>query len=113
MAGQSINLDATLQCPHGGTVQIAGANVRASADGAFLAAATDVFTIKGCPYQIPATPPIPSPCTTVKWLVSDVQVKVGGNLVVSQSSGGLCLSAAGAPQGPVSVSATQATTESR
>lgn len=74
---------------------------------------TDVFTIDGCPFHIPATPPIPSPCMTVKWLVPDVQVKVGGNLVLSRSSAGLCLSAAGVPQGPVSVAATQAKAESR
>jgi hypothetical protein len=113
MAGQSLNLDATLQCPHGGRVRIAGANVRTSAEGAFVAAITDVFTIEGCPYQIPATPPIPSPCKTVRWLVPDMRVKVGGNLVLSRSSGGLCLSAAGVPQGPVRVAATQAKAESQ
>ena len=113
MAGQSLALDSTLQCPHGGTVQIAGANVRTSAEGAFLASVTDQFTIAGCPFQIPGTPPIPSPCLTVMWLVSDMRVKIGGNLVLSRSSGGLCLSGAGVPQGGVSVAATQSRAESQ
>jgi hypothetical protein len=113
MSGHSVTVAAILQCPHGGTAQIVSANTRARADGAFLATASDVFTISGCPFQIPATPPIPSPCIRIQWLVSDQQVKVGGNPSLSRSSAGLCLSAAGVPQGPVSVAATQATTESR
>lgn len=113
MAGHSVTVAATLQCPHGGTVQIVSANTHARADGAFLATASDTFTIAGCPFQIPATPPIPSPCVRVQWLVPDMQVTVGGNPTISRSSAGLCLSAAGVPQGPVSVAATQARAQSR
>src|SRR5271165_3691383 len=108
MAGNSITIQATLQCPHGGTVQIVSSNSKTSADGAFMATATDTFSIAGCPFQIPATPPIPSPCLTVQWLVTDMRVKVNGVATLSQSSTGLCLSGTMIPQGPVVIASTQA-----
>ncbi len=107
MAGPSVTVAATLQCPHGGTVQIISANQRAKAGGAPLALATDTFTIVGCPFQIPATPPIPSPCVTVQWLVTDLRGKANGSATLSQSSTGICLSAAQIPQGPVIIVSTQ------
>jgi hypothetical protein len=113
MGTDTVNLGSTLQCPHGGAVQIAGANVRTRADGSFMARSTDTFTVSGCPFQIPAPTPIPSPCVTVRWLVTDTRVKLNGVLALSRASAGLCLSAAGVPQGPVSVAATQARTRSQ
>jgi hypothetical protein len=83
------------------------------ADGGFIATASDTFTIAGCPFQIPATPPIPSPCLTVQWLVPDVMVTVDHQPSLSQSSTGLCLNAAQIPQGPVVISAAQAKVSSR
>lgn len=103
MAGNTITVTSTLQCPHGGTVQIISTNARVSADGNFIATMADTFVIAGCPFQIPATPPIPSPCVSVQWLVPDTRVKVNGNLTLSQSSVGLCMSATQLPQGPVSI----------
>jgi hypothetical protein len=64
---------------------------------------TDTFTVVGCPFQIPAAVPIPSPCVRVQWLISDMRVKVNSTPTLSQSSTGLCLSAAGVPQGPVMI----------
>jgi hypothetical protein len=106
MAGHSLTTASQLQCPHGGTVMIVSSNVR-SRMGASLALATDQFIISGCPFQIPATPPIPSPCVTVQWMLPDQRVKVSGNPTLSQASVGICLSAAQIPQGPVSVVNTQ------
>jgi hypothetical protein len=113
MAGPSLTINSTLLCPHGGTVQIISANTRASADGGYLATASDTFVISGCPFQIPAVVPIPSPCVTVRWLVPDTRVKVNGNPTLSQSSVGLCLSAAQVPQGPVVVVNTQPKVQSQ
>ena len=113
MAGPSVTIAATLQCPHGGTVQITSANQRAKAGGAPLALATDTFTVVGCPFQIPATPPIPSPCVTVQWLVTDLRVTVNSAPTLSLSSAGLCLSAAQVPQGPVTIVSTQARASSQ
>ena len=103
MAGNAITDSSSLQCPHGGTVQIITTNTRVSADGGFMATGTDTFVISGCPFQIPATPPIPSPCVTVQWVVPDTRVRVNGSPTVSQSSVGICMSAAQLPQGPVVV----------
>ena len=105
MAGKSITINSTLQCPHGGSVQIISANIRTKAEGAFMATANDTFTITGCPFQLPG--PTPSPCVTVQWIVPDTRVKVNGSPTISQSSVGLCLSAAQLPQGPVMIANTQ------
>lgn len=113
MAGFSIQTGATLMCPHGGVVQILGANVRAKAAGQFLALANDTFVVTGCPFHIPATPPIPSPCVTVRWIVTDLRAKVGGVRTLSRSSVGVCLSAAQVPQGPVSIASTQPRVETQ
>jgi hypothetical protein len=107
MAGNTLTELSTLQCPHGGTVTIVSSNENTQAGSGAIATMTDTFTIVGCPFQIPATPPIPSPCVTVQWLVTDMRVKANGNATLSQSSVGLCLSAAQIPQGPVIISATQ------
>jgi hypothetical protein len=107
MAGKTVTINSSLQCPHGGTVKIIPANTRAQADGGLIATLSDTFIVSGCPFQIPATPPIPSPCVSVRWIVADTRVKVNGSPSLSQSSTGLCLSAAQVPQGPVMVASTQ------
>jgi hypothetical protein len=114
MAGHSPNVSSTLRCPHGGTVQIVSTNAKAKAGGAFMATATDTFTVSGCPFQIPAVVPIPSPCLQVMWLISDFRVKiVGGNPSLSKSDAGLCISAVGIPQGPVMIDTTQTNVQSQ
>jgi hypothetical protein len=77
------------------------------AAGAPLALATDTFIVAGCPFQIPAAVPIPSPCVSVQWILPDLRDKVNSTPTLSQSSVGLCLSAAQVPQGPVIVVSTQ------
>ena len=107
MAGFLLNVNASLQCPHGGQVRIVSANARVKAGGAFAALATDTFVVSGCPFQIPGTPPIPSPCVTVRWIVTNLRTRTQGTPNLSQSSTGLCLSAAQVPQGPVVIVQTQ------
>ncbi len=112
MAGHSLTTTASLQCPHGGVAQVLSTNTRARAGGAPLASAGDSFVITGCPYLIPGTS-VPSPCVQVRWLIPDNRVKVNGSQTLSRSSTGLCLSAAGAPQGPVIVINTQTRVQSQ
>jgi hypothetical protein len=90
-------------------VQIVSTNTKTQADGAFMATASDTFTITGCSFMLG---PVPSPCVTVRWLVPDTRVKVNGNPTLSRSSAGLCLSAAQVPQGPVAVANTQTKVQS-
>ena len=108
----SLTIASTLQCPHGGTVSIAPSNQRASAAGALIATAADTFAISGCPFQLPTTPPTPSPCVTVQWTSHDMSVTAGA-ATLSQASQGLCISALGAPQGPVIIASTQTKVSSR
>ena len=107
MSGNTLTVNSSLQCPHGGTVQIISSNTRVKAEGGFAALATDRCTISGCPFQIPAVVPIPSPCVLVQWIVPDARNRVTGNFTFSQSSTGLCMSATGIPQGTVMVVNTQ------
>lgn len=111
MSGNTLTISAALQCPHGGTVQITPGSPRTKVDGAAVALASDTFTVSGCPFQLPG--PTPSPCVTVQWLVTDLQVKAGGAATLSQSSVGICLSAAQIPQGPVVIVNTQTKVQSR
>ena len=113
MAGNSLNINAKLLCPHGGTVRIISANARAKADGVPLALSTDTFVVSGCPFQIPLTPPVPSPCVSVRWLLPDMRVKVNRTPTLSKSSLGICLSAAQLPQGFVKVVTTQTRVKSQ
>lgn len=98
MSGFALTTTSTLLCPHGGTVAVVSKST-SSAGGAPLATASDVFTVAGCPYQ--------TPCVTVQWLLPDTRTTVQGGPTLSQSSVGLCLNAAGAPQGAVAVVNTQ------
>jgi hypothetical protein len=113
MAGFTVETGTMLLCPHGGRVQIVSANSRVKAAGQFVALATDTFIVTGCPYHIPASPPIPSPCMTVRWIVTDVRTTIGGRQTLSKSSAGICHSAAQVPQGPVSIVATQVRVETQ
>ncbi|MEQ9398083.1 MAG: hypothetical protein RJQ04_02850 [Longimicrobiales bacterium] len=114
MSGAMLNADATLQCPHGGSVSIVATSQSVKADGGAAVTLSDVFLISGCPYQMPAAPsPIPSPCIKVQWVVPAVQVRVGGTPVLTESSVGLCLAATQVPQGTVSVVNTQRAASAR
>jgi hypothetical protein len=101
MAGGMITSTSILQCLHGGSVRILSSNTRSQAAGGFIATMSDNFIVVGCPFQIPATPPIPSPCVTVRWLSGDAKTQINGQPSLSSSSVGLCLNAQQIPQGPV------------
>jgi hypothetical protein len=112
MAGDSLTTASSLQCPHGAKVQISSTNKKAKA-GAEMVTTADSFTISGCTWQIPTPVPVPSPCTTVMWIVPDFHVKVGGAAALDSASVGLCLAATGLPQGPVQVASTQSKVKAR
>lgn len=113
MSGKTLTVNSTLQCPHGGSVQIISTNTQSKAEQGNILTMSDVFAVSGCPFQIPATPPIPSPCLNVIWLVPDVEVKAGGNAVLSDKSVGVCMAASGLPQGKVQILHTQSKVTSR
>ena len=94
----------TVTCPHGASVTLTTSNTIAKAEGAPFLLVSDIHTVSGCPFQIPAAPsPIPSPCLTVRWLVGAMQTNVNGVPVLLQTSVGLCISAMQVPQGPPTI----------
>jgi hypothetical protein len=103
MSGHALTAATTMQCPHGGQVQVTPANSRVKGD-AFLLTASDTFSVAGCVFTIP--PGQPSPCVSVSWLIPDLRVTAGA-ATLSRSDTGVCLNAQSVPQGPVSVVQTQ------
>ena len=96
-----------LKCPHGGTVKITSTSTSKAA-GNPIATMKDVFTIAGCPFQLPTVPaPTPHPCVLVMWVKPMMKVRVGMVPALDQASVGLCIAADGIPQGPAIVSSTQ------
>jgi hypothetical protein len=110
MAASTLTTGSSLQCPHGGTVQVQTSNSRAKA-GAPIAVAGDM-PIAGCPFQIPAAVPVPSPCVTARWIVPDMRVTAAGTPTLSEASVALCFSPQQVPQGPARVVSTQTRTKS-
>jgi hypothetical protein len=107
MAGKTLTTASILQCPHGGRVTVLSSYPQAGACESPIATVGDTFVIAGCPHHIFAGVPVPSPCATVRWLVADTVMTVGGHATLSEGSAGLCLSAAQIPQGAVIVQQTQ------
>jgi hypothetical protein len=86
----------TVMCPHAGqAVLLTTTNTEALVDGAPALLQTDVHPIVGCTF----TPVLYSPCVSIRWVTGAVQTKVREVPVLLQTSVGLCLNAAQAPQG--------------
>jgi hypothetical protein len=108
MAGSTLNTNSALKCPHGATVNIISSNTKVFVDNAPAALATDQFLVSGCPFQIPiGVGTKPSPCMTVKWVLTDMRTTVNGTPTLSTSSVGICQTAEQIPQGPVVISQAQ------
>ena len=104
MAGPSLTTLSSLQCPHGGKVIVVSGNPQLLASGGFVATKADSYAVVGCPFQLPFTPPVPSPCVTVQWMAADTKSSIQGKATVSESSVGVCVNAQQAPQGPLIIS---------
>jgi hypothetical protein len=85
----------TVMCPHGGQALLLTTNTVALIDGSPALLQTDVHPIVGCPF----TPVAYSPCLTIRWITAATQTLVQQVPVLLQSSVGLCVNAAQAPQG--------------
>ncbi|MGH7185847.1 MAG: hypothetical protein ACREWG_02215 [Gammaproteobacteria bacterium] len=85
----------TVMCPHAGQAQLITTNTEALVDGAPALLQTDVHPIVGCTF----TPVAYSPCVSIRWVTGAVQTKIREVPVLLQTSVGLCLNAAQAPQG--------------
>ena len=101
MAVPVLHQGVVVQCPHGIPAQPVPSQVRVMTNSQPLLTQADMFTIAGCPFQLPG--PTPSPCVQVRWMTASVRVRAGGVPLLLQSSTSLCLAATQAPQGPAIV----------
>ena len=85
----------TVICPHGGMAQLVTTNTEALIDGAPILLQTDIHPIVGCPF----TPVAYSPCVVIRWITAATRTSIRHVPVLLQTSVGLCLNAAQAPQG--------------
>ena len=106
MAVPILQQGCSIQCMHGAPATVVSTNMRVMVGGAPALLKTDVFTVVGCPFQIPPVP-TPSPCITIEWTAEATLVTVGGTAVLLQTSVGLCKNAQGAVQGTAIVSGVQ------
>jgi hypothetical protein len=104
MAGFVVTTATVAMCPHGGSAMFTAGQTSVQAVGAPVIVASDTVTIAGCPFVIGT---VPSPCTTVEWLLPALRVTASSTAVVHDASVGLCLSAASAPQGTLQISLNQ------
>lgn len=93
----------TVICPHGGQATLLTSNVEAKVDGAYMLLITDQHPIVGCPFFTT----VPSPCVRIQWVTAAAQTNLRGIPVLLQTSVGLCLNVAQAPQGTAVVVQTQ------
>jgi len=98
-----LNLQSTVQCPHGGKVQLMTTNARVKADGAFALVVGDTAVVAGCAFTIGVKP---SPCVLVQWILG-AGLSKAGTAVLNESAIGICQSPEGAPQGVALITQTQ------
>jgi hypothetical protein len=110
MPGYALQVGASVLCTHAGTATIAPSQTRVIANGP-LATVSDMITVAGCPFQVPAGPTTkPQPCVKVQWLMVSTRCQAGGQpllLANPGSGGGICQSAEQIPQGPPTVASVQ------
>ncbi len=94
----------TVMCPHAGQAILITSNTEALIDGAPALLMTDSHPIAGCVF---APGGVPTPCLTIQWVTGATQAAVHGVPLLLQTSVGLCLNAAQAPQGTAIVAQVQ------
>jgi len=104
MGANILDMGCTIQCPHGGQATVTPGNTRVKVGGNLALLVSDTMTIAGCPFVIATAP---SPCVTIQWQAPATRDTVNGTSVLLQSSLGLCMSAANAPQGMAIVNGVQ------
>ncbi len=91
-----LTIDNQIQCPHGGVATVAEpTNTPLFVDGSPALLETDTFVIAGCTFNILG---VPVPCVSILWTDAATMLTVNDAGVLLETSMGLCLNAAGAPQ---------------
>jgi hypothetical protein len=104
MAAAILDLGCAIQCPHGGQATVTPGNTRVMVGGNPALLVTDVVTIAGCSFNVSGAP---VPCVTVQWSGPATRNTVSAAAVLLETSVGVCVNAAGAPQGTAVVNGVQ------
>ena len=102
--GFLLDAGVTITCPHGGTATATPSATKVTLGGKPPLLVDDVVTISGCSLNVSGAP---SPCLQVQWQLPAMRVKVESKAVLLDTSVGLCVNAASAPQGTALVSGFQ------
>jgi hypothetical protein len=108
MPGYLLDAGATIMCPHGGRATVTPRSTRVKLGGKPPLLVDDLVMIAGCAFNVSGAP---SPCLRVQWQMPATRVTVESSPVLLSSSIGLCVNAAGAPQGTAVVSGFQTRVE--
>ena len=103
MPGYLLTTATVATCPHGGSASFTASQTKMQADSSPVLVVSDATTISGCPFMIGN---VASPCTTVQWQMPATRVKAGDPVLLDTSIG-VCMSAASAPQGALQISSNQ------
>lgn len=108
MPGTILTTNSKVNCLHGGSAILTTSNAQLMVDGAPALLETDVHSVAGCAFQIPAPSGTkPSPCVKIEWSGGSTKMQVNGAGVLIQSSVGKCYSPEGAMQGVAIIASTQ------
>lgn len=105
MAGNYLTKNATIMCPHGGTVSLSTKNSDVSAVNGNILLESDKHSVSGCLFTLPGGKP--SPCIEVEWKAGTTKATINGTKILTKTSVGLCKSGEGAPQGTAIIASTQ------
>ena len=105
MPGYLLHIGAVVQCTHAAPSTATPSAPRVLVSGQPVATVANLWSVTGCPFQIPAPPgTVPQPCIRVQWAMPSGRIIVGGSAGLLQpgpgTGAGGCLNAEQAPQGP-------------
>jgi hypothetical protein len=107
MPGLLFHSGAPAQCPHAAPLTFTPTNTRVLVSAMAVATAADIFTISGCPFQIPVGAGTkPQPCV-MAMLAQAAKVLVNGSPAILNVGPSACRSAEQLPQGPAVILSTQ------
>jgi hypothetical protein len=105
MSGLLLTSEATIQCPHGGQVTMAGAQPRVLASGSPVIPQSSGATVQGCPFEpfggSGSTGKMHTitgqlPCMSVDWTTATTRVLSEGEPLLVDTSQGVTLPGGGA-----------------
>jgi hypothetical protein len=99
-----LDMGCTIMCPHSGQATVIPGNTQVNVGGNLALLLSDTMIISGCSWNVSGAP---VPCVTIQWSTPATRVSVNGTPVLLQTSVGLCLNAASAPQGTAIVTGAQ------